>query len=150
MKSLSFKLLTTIFAVSFSTHTLSGTDQAEVLYGRWSPDCNSIQGLKVVSSGTAELDVNSNQIYIEVRLSAEKNHTNVYLEKPLDLGLGGMKLDWKNFSSSRSIGRITDWSTKKLKFQWIGFYNKKDGQAYWKTNPDFMQTENAIFYKCGD
>lgn len=143
-KSIKIVFVTTIF----SAYSLSNADEQNKFTGRWSPDCEALQGFQIVSRESAELEVNSNQIYIKTKLSAEKNDTAVYFDEVLDLGSGGMQLDWKNFSKDKAIGKIKNWSGKEFIFEWDGFYNTKNSTTYWKENPDFFQKGKIIFYKC--
>ncbi|NUY31561.1 hypothetical protein F0160_13760 [Paraburkholderia sp. JPY303] len=79
-------------------------DSAGKLKGRWSPDCNNLEGIKMDGDLQAEFTINSNQIVINSVLKEnikEDGIINVYFESPLDLGRGGMGLDWDNFSRIR-------------------------------------------------
>ncbi|WP_156930144.1 hypothetical protein [Pseudomonas sp. MOIL14HWK12:I2] len=143
-KSIKIVLFTTIY----SANSLSNANEPNEFTGHWSPDCEVLQGFQIISRKAAELEVNSNQIYIKTKLSTEKNDTAIYFDDVLDLGSGGMQLDWKNFSKDKAIGKIKNWSDKEFIFEWIGFYNKKNSTTYWKENPDFFQKGKINFYKC--
>jgi len=149
MKKIITKSIKLLFlTILFSAYSLSNADEKNEFTGHWSPDCEALQGFQIVSHKAAELEVNSNQIYIKTKLATEKNDTAVYFDEVLDLGSGGMHLDWENFSKDKAIGKIKSWSDEEFIFEWVGFYNKRSSTTYWKENPDFFQKKKIVFYKC--
>ncbi|MPW06947.1 hypothetical protein GCT19_15015 [Paraburkholderia sp. CNPSo 3155] len=102
----------------------------------------------------AEFTINSNQIVINSVLKEnikEDEIINVYFESPLDLGRGGMGLDWDNFSRIRRIGYIKIKSERDLVLNWIGFYTNNTREYKWVSKPDFYKNSGKIdFHRCGN
>ncbi|WP_028889964.1 hypothetical protein [Tenacibaculum ovolyticum] len=92
--------------------------------GDWKINCESIGALKIREKEVF-IEVNSNQIYIDATLEKKNDSIyNIYLNKPKDLGRGGVNLDWGYFSKDSIISRINcNKKSEFIIFNWLGFYN---------------------------
>ena len=83
-------------------------------------------------------EVNSNQIYILANIKKNKKDIEeFYLIKPLDLGRGGLNLNWDNFSLKKKIMSI-EYKNNKINAIWNGFYDKNQKKYVWKYNSDLI------------
>lgn len=82
------------------------------------------------SDGTGEVMVNANQIYINVR-SDEKTTTTFLLTKPADLGPGGVRLDWDNFSNSQRVFTLVQLDENSVALKWFGFWHEINNEYSW-------------------
>lgn len=120
------------------------------IVGRWSPNCEKIGGISIQDQNKITIEVNSNQIYI-LSTGTINNDTLIFtLNSPEDLGRGGMMLEWDNFSKETPIAKMKLISERKSKVEWLGFYNNKLKTSVWLNEPDFLETESDMFYKCND
>ena len=98
--------------------------------GYWS--CKNTGGQTIIKSlDSVKLEISSNQIWILTSLKEKKDSNAVfyiYLVKPLDLGRGGMNLDWDNFSKSVPIGRLLKINDSMIIKKWYGFYNRTNAK----------------------
>jgi hypothetical protein len=142
------------WAASGAGQRLESTDISSELEGRWSPDCDNLEGLKIDGSLKGIFTINSNQIIINSNLKEkyEKgNFIDVYLESTSDLGRGGMSLEWGNFSRFIPIAEIKINKPNEMELNWKGFFNKKNKSYQWKDRPDFYQKNETVnFYRCGN
>jgi hypothetical protein len=122
---------------------------ADIL-GRWSPNCEKIGGINIQDQNKITIEVNSNQIYILSTGTINNDTLIMTLNSPEDLGRGGMMLEWDNFSKETPIAKMELISERKSKVEWLGFYNNKLKTSVWLSEPDFLETESDIFYKCND
>lgn len=75
--------------------------------GRWSPDCKSMEGIKIDTSLKAVFTINSNQISINAHLNNDgRDLVRIYFDLQFDLGRGGLIINWVNFSKSIPIATI--------------------------------------------
>ncbi|RZF28431.1 hypothetical protein EVC45_17830 [Paraburkholderia sp. UYCP14C] len=127
-------------------------DIASKLEGRWSPDCDNLEGIKIDGHLKAKITVNSNQIVINSFLKEgdkKDGLVGVYLESPLDLGRGGMNLDWDHFSRDHRIAAIKIENESDVIFNWNGFYVGKAKKYQWVSEPDFYGDSGKInFHRC--
>lgn len=83
--------------------------------------------ITIHKDSTAYMGVESDQINIAVKLLRSKESVDVFhvfLLKPAEeLGIGGQKLSWDNFSKSIPIANIMFESDTIAKLDWLGFYN---------------------------
>lgn len=103
----------------------------------------------------AAFTVNSNQIVINAVLKQDARKVDVvdvYFDSPLDLGRGGMNLDWRNFSQSISIALIRMRDRNNFDLNWIGFYDRREGLRKWVTQPEFYKGNGGAinFHRCVD
>lgn len=106
--------------------------------GKYGLNCNEIK-LEIKDSNPIKIMVNSNQVEIYANLlSLADDNTKlmIFLDKPADLGRGGMALDWQNFSTKKPIGRIELLSInpKTIKIDWFGFYSTAKNKYDWTAN----------------
>lgn len=129
-------------------------DYGGQLKGRWSPDCENFDGIRIDSRLDAEFTINSNQIVIDSKLvggDQQNGVFGVYLVAPLDLGPGGMKLEWGNFSRISKIAEVKINGENNFRLKWVGFFNKHMNQYQWVSQPDFYRGAVDIeFYRCAD
>ncbi len=117
--------------------------------GRWSPDCDALNGIVIKQDLTSRLEVNSNQIHISARLIPSGERFALLLQEPLDLGRGGLQLDWNNYSKEVAIAELKPNQDGSLNFLWNGFYDSRKKAFTWIKEPDFVR-ENTDFYRCSD
>ena len=114
--------------------------------GTWRISCDEGSGSLNINNKNVFMEVNSNQIYIDA-LAKKKNDSiyNLYLNSPKELGAGGMRLDWDNFSKDSIIGKINyNVQNNIIKFSWLGFYNEKTKKRDWTENSDFQLIAEEI------
>ncbi len=130
------------------------TDVASRLSGRWSPDCDNLEGIKIDGHLKAEFTINSNQIVINSILKEggkKDGAIDVYFESPLDLGRGGMNLDWDHFSRIIRIATVKIKGENDINLNWIGFFSDKAKKYQWVSQPDFYNDNGKIdFHRCGN
>lgn len=107
--------------------------------GTWGTTCDddgfSIQLSKIPSP----FIVNENQIIISIHSKeVSANQVAVYFDKPLDLGMGGMSLEWDNFSITKPVAEMTIQGSSGL-FRWHGFFDKSKKKHVWVDGPDFAE-----------
>jgi hypothetical protein len=128
------------------------TDVANRLNGRWSPDCDNLEGMKIDDHLRAEFTINSNQIVINSVLKENDKKDGVigvYFKSPLDLGRGGMNLDWNNFSTVTRIAAIKIKDENDINIGWAGFFSNKTKKYQWVSQPDFYKDNGGIdFHRC--
>lgn len=109
-------------------------------FGEWGTDCTDEGFLIQLSKEPKPLIVNDNQIVISIN-SAEKSpdKMDVFFRKTLDLGAGGMNLNWKNVSQDVKIAEINV-NGNEANFKWLGFFDSKKHQYFWSSDPDFVQS----------
>jgi len=134
---------------AFAQTALPAVDSS-ALQGRWSPDCNAVEGVTFDKKGTALIAVNSNQIYVDGYVKEIGNNTfDLFFLSTKDLGRGGASLDWDSFSKIRPIAKISLIHAAIANFEWNGFFNTNKRKYQWVTDPDFYQKDNgSIFNKC--
>ncbi|EPW3170295.1 hypothetical protein ACWKA6_001077 [Providencia stuartii] len=121
-------------------------------YGTWSVECNSDDAFHITLKGNdTPLVINNNQIIISIHSKKINNNIEVYYDNIIDLGAGGMKLDWGNVSNSKVVANIIlNENTGYMK--WYGFFDKKTNTFFWNAGPDFVQKfeKNGIItiYRC--
>lgn len=121
-------------------------------YGTWSSKCNSDDAFTItLKDSKTPLVINSNQIIISIHSKKMNNNIEVYYNNTIDLGAGGMKLDWSNVSNSKAVANIIlNEDTGYMK--WYGFFDKKTNSFFWNMEPDFVQNfeKNGIItiYRC--
>lgn len=70
--------------------------------GVWGTTCDAKGFLITLSETPVPLVVNENQIVISVRTSeVDKNNVDMFYHDTMDLGSGGMNLNWDNFSLTK-------------------------------------------------
>ncbi|WP_058972557.1 hypothetical protein [Type-D symbiont of Plautia stali] len=109
--------------------------------GVWSNDCNSFDAFEIkVDSSQSPLVINDNQIVILVQSKmVEEDKADIFFSKTLDLGAGGMRLNWNNVSTARKIADI-NFNERKGFLTWYGFYDEKIDKYFWIKDPDFMRS----------
>ena len=92
--------------------------------------------ITIHKDSTAYMVVESDQLNIVVKLLRSKESVDVFhvfLLKPVEeLGIGGQKLSWDNFSKSTPIANIMFESDTIAKLNWLGFYNVSTKQREWE------------------
>lgn len=86
---------------------------------------------------SAYIVVESDQIMINAKLIPDKdsvnNSYNILLVTPAEeLGVGGQRLDWSNFSKTLPVANIEFESNNKANFTWYGFYNTINKERVWQ------------------
>lgn len=107
-----------------------GSVDSEVgkLDGSWAFSTETSYASLNIKLGSGLLVVMSNQIYVVVKIEKDKNkesYYNLFYVNPDDLGPGGIKMDWKNYSKTKKIGEIKQFNENEIEFKWFGFYNEK-------------------------
>ena len=121
--------------------------------GNWNIKCDGPVYLSI-KQNQAELNVNDNQILIDVVGKTDPGSPDVYrikLIKPQDLGTGGMRLDWDNFSKDSTIAELKFFKPDHAIYTWLGFYNKKTHKREWvgQSDADVEAVGKTIeFIKC--
>lgn len=92
--------------------------------------------ITIYKDSTAYMVVENDQINIVVKLLRDEKHVNEFhmllLNPAEELGIGGQKLSWDNFSKSIPIANIMFESDTIAKLDWLGFYNVSTKQREWK------------------
>lgn len=120
------------------------------LAGKWSPDCEPLEGINLASDGSAIFSINSNQIYVKVHAKeTSPNVFNLFLDAPSDLGAGGMRLSWDNFSRTTPIAVFSVISPNEVDMKWRGFFDNKTKKYQWAEGPDFYENSDLVkFHRC--
>lgn len=108
--------------------------------GIWSTECGASDAFDLkISSSPSDLVVNDNQIVVQyVSVMALENKVDLYFIKPIDLGRGGMSINWSNVSGKMKIAELTFYGDSGV-LNWSGFYNISDKKYFWVDGPDFVQ-----------
>lgn len=118
---------------------------------KWKKNCDESFGSVSIIKDLGVICVNANQIYINSKIKkSEKKNYEVRLIKPMDLGRGGMELEWKNFSKDSIIATIEVIDEGSINFKWLGFYNLKSNNREWIKESDFSSeiTSGIRLEKC--
>lgn len=121
--------------------------------GDWRISCEEGSGyIQVLSLDSIFIEINSNQIYVISKGVIKKNILYVYLVAPGELGMGGMNLNWNNFSRNEPIAELL-FKKKDAELKWKGFYNTKKLKYEWVEGPDWFlgNYKNRVLLKnCND
>ncbi len=134
-----FFIVLTVLLYSFSNKSLE-----ENLKGKWKITCDNSSGfVHIVDDENIIIEVNSNQIYIKARAKYRFYSTyitivEIFLVEPDDLGLGGMKLNWNDFSGAHKIAEIRVFQNQSVELQWFGFYDKEKKIYVWEKEMEFI------------
>ena len=143
-------LLKIFMFASVLSITFSGSLLADDLVGRWSIDSKTSTGITIKQDLSSEIEVNVNQIYIRTRLSRSKDRFFMFLQRPLDLGRGGLLLDWQKKKKNIPIAELRPDEEGSLNFSWKGFYDIRKKAFTWIEEADFFRDNPATFYHCND
>lgn len=117
--------------------------KAELSNGIWSTECGANDAFDLeISNSPSDLVVNDNQIvvqYASKRIS--ENKVDLYFIKPIDLGRGGMSINWSNVSGEMTIAEL-EISGESGVLSWNGFYDIRDKKYFWTNAPDFVQNNS--------
>ncbi len=94
--------------------------------GDW--EIEQIPEILYINNDTAYVTVIDGQIHIKAKVEYEKDMVFLKLIKPSFLGMGGARLNWKSFSHTKNVAVITPISEDTIKFEWLGFFDKKINQ----------------------
>ena len=136
-----------LMAISFSSMASSDVT------GRWSPSCNDEEGITLTNdNSTVFFIVNHNQIVISMQTKTTKESIDFFLVKPVDLGSGGMKLNWSDFSKKLKIATLK-LHEQSANFEWYGFYDEIKKVHSWVNDPDIIINNEivgggVVFYRC--
>lgn len=99
------------------------------LNGNWAYDKESSYASIKIKNDEGIFVVMSNQIYINVKIvidDLDENIYNIFYDKTSDLGVGGMRMNWDDYSKDKPIATIKKIiKNHNIEFFWIGFYNRK-------------------------
>ena len=99
------------------------------------------------NSNKTKISINSNQIYINAKIKSKKDTIELFLDTPLDLGRGGLMLDWDHFSKKFPIAKLKKINESKYMLIWYGFYNEAKKKYIWKSqNTDLNIDGNKTTY----
>ncbi|WP_271461237.1 hypothetical protein [Pantoea leporis] len=128
------KFLATIFFI------VSLTAKADLPNGIWSTECGASDAFDLkISNSLSGLVVNDNQIVVQyASVMASENKVDLYFIKPIDLGRGGMTINWSNVSGEMRIAELA-FSGDSGVLNWSGFYDISDNKYVWINEPDFVQ-----------
>lgn len=106
----------------------------------WKTSCDDEAFSLPVDQQSHPLVVNENQIVISVHTKRiDANKIGIFLDKTLDLGTGGMTLNWDNFSKTAKIADMT-FKGREAVFRWYGFFDNVQQKRVWVAQPDFVET----------
>lgn len=92
--------------------------------------------IAIHEDSTAYMVVENDQINIVVKLVRDDNNSNKFklllLNPAEELGMGGQKLSWNDYSKSVPVANITFESDSKAQLDWRGFYNVLIKQREWE------------------
>lgn len=118
----------------------SFTSSAQSHAIEWKTRCDDEAFSLPVDQQSHPLVVNENQIVISVHTKRiDANKIGFFLDKTLDLGTGGMTLNWDNFSKTAKIADMT-FKGREGVFRWYGFFDKDQQKRVWVAQPDFVET----------
>lgn len=118
----------------------SFTSSAQSHAIEWKTRCDDEGFSLPVDQQSHPLVVNENQIVISVHTKRiDANKIGFFLDKTLDLGTGGMTLNWDNFSKTAKIADMT-FKGREGVFRWYGFFDKDQQKSVWVAQPDFVET----------
>lgn len=119
--------------------------------GYWKQNCDKSLAFVCIKGEMAIITVNTNQIYIQARIKKiSQNEYDLTYFKTLDLGKGGMELEWNNFSRYKIIATINFTNAKEIEFKWLGFFNDKSKKRNWINESTFSSkgNKNVILKRC--
>ncbi len=135
------------FTILFISFLLSFSVSADET---WAIDCNSGLGRIVLKENKADLVVNLNQIVISAKIVKNGNSISFYLDEPIELGRGGMMLDWDSFSKNEKIAVVTI-NGNKASLSWNGFFETNKSQYIWVSESEFYSQgggKNVTINRC--
>lgn len=103
-----------------------------------------------ISNDEARVEVNSNQIYINVK--AESEELGHYTFKSVDdIGLAGASLNWDKFSKDRAVFSLRKINTRDYVIEWYGFFDTSVNHFTWvdigSKGPD-LYSQKSVIYNC--
>lgn len=120
---------TLIVIIIFFTQLVSCQQKKEMpINGAWIEKNDNPEQIIIISD-TAKIDVVHGQICIDALLKYKEDSILVYLIKNSELGMGGARLSWTEFSREKKIASIMLTGDDSFKFTWFGFYND-NSQSY--------------------
>lgn len=117
-----------------------------ILSGKWVISCEKFSGyINIIDLDSIEVEVNLNQIYILSKLEIKQIHKDsiylsLFLQKPLDLGRGGMQLNWAQFDKNTEIADLIFYRNDTIELMWKGFYNQKKLKREWQNQTDWSRS----------
>ncbi|MGM5630051.1 hypothetical protein O2K51_04035 [Apibacter raozihei] len=127
-------------------------NKKNIINGNWGYSCESPASISIKNENNILFAVMSNQIYIRAKLKEiEPNKFELYLIEPDDLGPGGMRMNWSNFSKNRAIATIDLLKNGTVNFLWIGFYDEKEKEIIFpdcEFNLESDNTNPVVLRKC--
>ncbi|ROT93575.1 hypothetical protein EB809_20575 [Marinobacter sp. R17] len=107
--------------------------------GSWALDCHSgIGRIQFTDSSHATLAVSSNQIVISSTAEREDRTYRFFYSDTVELGRGGMMLNWDSFSKQKSLATGTLLEDGGLLFTWKGFYSPVTNDYIWAKDADYV------------
>lgn len=144
-----FKILgnTTEVNRNITNKTDTGIINTYNYIGYWANSCDSgVGSIDIERDNKIILEVNSNQIYLEGFLEKESRNNYVIKYNKVDVGRGGINLDWNNFVKDSAVINFELLSNEKMKYTWKGFYNSKSNKFEWVGTSDLSKNKDLI--KC--
>ena len=131
---------------------LSVSSYAGSNLGLWGTTCDDDGFIFHFSEKSTPLIINDNQIVISIHAKENAdNIINVFFDRTLDLGRGGMNFNWKSVSSTMKVAEMKVINRTGF-FTWNGFFDNRKKKYFWVKNPDFVKTyaENGVItlHKC--
>ncbi|MEI8278207.1 MAG: hypothetical protein WCG87_00505 [Bacteroidota bacterium] len=150
MKNVCQTLLFVITFVSLACTDKRSNIDDKKLCGVWMTNCNSGLGIITIpeSLDTTLMEINSNQIYIDSKIDIlhTKDRTSLLfrLITPDDLGAGGARLHWDDFSRDSIIAIMNIIDTKHADLKWFGFYDTKLKKRVWLHDYELLDFDSTI------
>lgn len=123
------KMLTLCFLiVSFNQVS---AEKLSDLEGFWSNDCDyNGAAIKHKKSNSFVIELSSNQIYILAHgvENSEKSYYEVYFVEPINLGRGGLQIQWQDISKDHPLGRVSNVKSTSYEFEFYGLKYKDKGK----------------------
>ncbi|EBS7636766.1 hypothetical protein CDR68_24090 [Salmonella enterica] len=111
---------------------------ADENFGTWNDNCDNVNFSIQLEKTALPLIINDNQIVISIHAVSKNNRIDVFFDNTLDLGRGGMSMNWADVDKSKKIAEMII-HDKIGYFKWLGFYDKKTNKYFWVSKPDFSE-----------
>lgn len=120
---------------------VSSLSYASSVFGDWGTTCDDDGFTISLNNEPSPLVINDNQIVISVHSKVIDSKTiDLFFDNTLDLGSGGMAINWSNIDKANKIAELTLSGSNQGLLKWFGFRDNKLQKNFWVKEPDFIQS----------
>lgn len=112
--------------------------------GYWAVKCGGFGGtVEIESSNEVKINVNDNNLYVSGIIQEDHNGQLELFYKEV-IETMNETIDWTVISQNKPIADIT-FKNGIMHMKWIGFFDTKNNNYIWKSEPDFVVASGDRF-----